>query len=57
MNKHAESTCKWRVVGQVTEVNAEVNSEAGAQSVRPATCDLQAGTEIWGAQKQTVIAR
>ncbi len=28
--------------GQVTEVNTEVNSEAGAQSVRPATCDLRA---------------
>ncbi len=41
--------------GQVTEVNAEVNSEAGAQSVQPATC--KPGTEIWGARKQTVIAR
>ncbi len=29
-------------MGQVTEVNAEVNSEVGVQSVRPATCNLRA---------------
>ncbi len=36
-------------MSQVTEVNAGVNSEVGAQLVRPVTCEP--GTEIWGAQK------
>ncbi len=30
-------------MGQVTEVDAEVNSEVGAQSVRPASPELRFG--------------